>query len=201
MISLIKKDFQLTYKWIFFAAVYGIVMAYVGLAEESGIRQYMMFLVPFFVVMFPLGKLMNIEDNRDTRDFVKRIPISVPQKVLARTLYILILIIVSLVCVVGSMMYKGLYTYTPESIVLGVTIVLGFLLYFLFQLTLFYFFSYHIAQMSVMFVLFGGMVLTFITGKFGVNISVPSFSTGAFALILFPTNVIMYIAACRGMGK
>ena len=98
------------------------------------------------------------------------------------------------------MMYKGLYTFTTEGFVLGVTIVLGFLLYFLFQLTLFYFFSYHIAQMSVMFVLFGGMIFAFITGKLGVNVSVPSLSKGVLALILLPANAIMYLAACRGMG-
>lgn len=199
MLSLIKKDFQLTYKWIFFAAVYGIVMAYVGLSEASGMRDYLMFLVPFFVVMFPLGKLMNLEDNQDTRDFVKRIPISVPKKVLARTVYILTLIIVSMVCVVGSLLYKGMYTLSRESLTLGIAVLFGFLLYFLFQMTLFYFFSYHIAQMSVMFVLFGGMILAFVTGKLGLNISLPSMNAQTLIAILLPTDVVMYLAACKGL--
>ena len=34
------------------------------------------FLVPFFVTSLPFTKIMSIEDNSDTRDFIRRLPVS-----------------------------------------------------------------------------------------------------------------------------
>ena len=51
--------------------------------------------MPFFVTSLPFTKIMSIEDNSDTRDFIRRLPVSKYLVVFSRAVFILFMLLIS----------------------------------------------------------------------------------------------------------
>ena len=73
MFALIKKDIIFTKKWILLSVVYAVVATWLIMHEGATNILFTFFLVPFFVTSLPFTKIMSIEDNSDTRDFIRRL--------------------------------------------------------------------------------------------------------------------------------
>lgn len=192
LFNLIKKDFSFTTKWIFFALIYGIVMMYIMHQENQSNPFFVYFLIPFFVVLFPLGKIMSMEDNQDTRDFLRRLPYSTRVTVFARVSYIMVLLLTSMIGIVGSQMLLNEVTLSIELIINCVIIVLCFMVYFLFQLAIFYKKSYHAAQSSIAIVAMLTMAFSFLGKELDISISFENIGKGSIIVVLIIFNVILF---------
>lgn len=196
MINLLWKDYCFSKKWIGFAAVYGIILAFIMFREAENQMFFVYFLIPFFVVLFPLGKLMNMEDARDTREFLKRMPYPSGKRVFARVLYIVMLLLISFLCidvVEWAVFGRG---QSVEKFLFEITVMLAFFAYFMLQLAVFYKISYHAAQMSIAFVMFFVMALSFLMKSFQIEISPGVRRNGIVIGALIILDVLMFAAAC-----
>ena len=95
MFALIKKDIIFTKKWILLSVVYAVVATWLIMHEGATNILFTFFLVPFFVTSLPFTKIMSIEDNSDTRDFIRRLPVSKYLVVFSRAVFILFMLLIS----------------------------------------------------------------------------------------------------------
>lgn len=148
MFHLILKDFKFTLKWLIAAVLYGIIVSAFMISENESLF-FTFFLIPFVVVSFPLGKILNMEDNENTRAFLKCLPYSALQMVIARVLFVIILLVFSLTCLgTAESLINGIedrYAY----IVKVVLFFEAFFAYFMVYLSLYYKKSFYAAQNCV----------------------------------------------------
>ena len=95
MFALIKKDIIFTKKWILLSVVYAVVATWLIMHEGATNILFTFFLVPFFVTSLPFTKIMSIEDNSDTRDFIRRLPVSKYLVVFSRAVFIIFMLLIS----------------------------------------------------------------------------------------------------------
>lgn len=63
------------------------------------------FFSAFFVTSLPFTKIMSIEDNSDTRDFIRRLPVSKYLVVFSRAVFIIFMLLISSI---SLLLYKQL---------------------------------------------------------------------------------------------
>ncbi len=147
MLSYLKKDIMFSKQWLLVSLVWGIVCGFVFL-KEGGSFIFVDFLLPLFVMYFPLSRLMHLEDPRDTRDFLKRMPQSKYGRVTARIIFVFALLIYATALKIG---FKYLLI-EGYSITSGMNLQKELFYFFVFlflnltALILFYRFSFQIAQ-------------------------------------------------------
>lgn len=170
MIGYIKKDIKYSKKWLLIAILYCIIVGYVMVREEAGSFFFVYFLIPFFLVQLPLGKLMAMEDHRDTRDFLKRMPQKGWIRVAARELFVAGLLVIGL-AFVNFFEYMEVDGYSfDEGLKVMSILFLCFLAYFTIEMIVFYRFSYHLAQNSVVFIIFAAMVYSMLEKSLGLTL-------------------------------
>ena len=121
------------------------------------------FLVPFFVTSLPFTKIMSIEDNSDTRDFIRRLPVSKYLVVFSRAVFILFMLLISSISLFVIQTIGFNVEYNTDMLIKIASIILIFLLYFMLQLGVFYKYSYHASQSILVIISFAVIVLGFIT--------------------------------------
>ena len=120
-------------------------------------------LVPFFVTSLPFTKIMSIEDNSDTRDFIRRLPVSKYLVVFSRAVFILFMLLISSISLFVIQTIGFNVVYNTDMLIKIASIILIFLLYFMLQLGVFYKYSYHASQSILVIISFAVIVLGFIT--------------------------------------
>ncbi|SEI73099.1 ABC-2 family transporter protein [Lachnospiraceae bacterium A10] len=95
MFSLLKKDFVFTKKMILISVIYSIVVPVLLVFDTDGKAYFADFLVPLAFVTAPLAKIMNKEDTKSGVILQKMIPVSVPEIIAARYLFVIILMMIS----------------------------------------------------------------------------------------------------------
>lgn len=195
MFNLLRKDFNFTKKWIFFAVLYAVIMIYVSIQEDSK-GFFIYFLIPFFCVLFPLGKIMSMEDNEDTRDFLRRLPQPAKVRVLARVLYVFGLLVISMIIIIGVQMVLTPGFLTMAMIQTCVIVMLAFMFYFMIQLAVFYYKSYHLAQHCLAFVAMGAMGVTYLMKRLSININISQINITVAIVVLLILNLSMYKVVC-----
>lgn len=192
MFHLILKDFKFTSKWSLAAALYGIIVSVVMQKEAGGNWIFTIFLVPFFVVSLPLGKILNMEDNSNTRGFIKRMPYSTIQIVTARVLFILIMLLFSFACVLMAHCFISDgsigYGYVSQMIICFE----GFFAYFMIYLSLYYRKSYYVAQNCIVICAMAAMLIAFLTQKLSVNINFYDMHAWKIILVLGIIDVALF---------
>lgn len=178
MLSYLKKDFVFSIKWIGIVLIYSLVAGYLFVSEKSDSMFFVEFLLPFIATYLPLGKLLNTEDSKDTRDFLKRMPNKGNSRVVARILYVVLLLVVSFAIKIG---FKGLliegYDFTSVAAwEKEFSFFFIFFAYFLLELIVFYKYSHYMAQNLGIFAFAIAFIVSLITGKMNVNIHLPSFN-------------------------
>lgn len=193
MINYLKKDIILSKKWLLIAILYCITVGYVMVKEEGNSFYFVNFLVPFFLVQLPLGKILNMEDHRDTRDFLKRMPQKGWIRVAARNLFIAGLILFGFACInlYEYMMVDEYQLY--DGIKLGVVLFLTFLAYFSIEMIMFYRFSYHLAQNCMTFLIVGVLILSVAEKHFEWKLDVGNISSIFVYVLLALVNVILFL--------
>lgn len=193
MIGYIKKDIKYSKKWLLIAILYCIVVGYVMVREEAGAFFFVYFLIPFFLVQFPLGKLMAMEDHRDTRDFLKRMPQKGWIRVAARELFVAGLLVIGLACV-NFFEYMEVDGYKfGEGVKVMSMLFLLFLAYFTIEMTVFYRFSYHLAQNSVVFVIFAALVFSMLEKYSGLTLDLDLILNSPISfIVLIVINIILF---------
>lgn len=173
MVSYFKKDISFSKKWIVIVLLYCLIVGFVFVKDGGESFYFVEFLFPFFAVYFPLSKILSMEDSRDTRDFLRRMPQRAYGRIIARILYIIVLLTLSFAV---KIFYKQLLI-ENYTILLGINIekevafFCGFLAYFLIELIVFYKTSYHMAQNSGLFAFAIAIVIGLILKYTNININ------------------------------
>lgn len=134
MFALIKKDIIFTKKWILLSVVYAVVATWLIMHEGATNILFTFFLVPFFVTSLPFTKIMSIEDNSDTRDFIRRLPVSKYLVVFSRAVFILFMLLISSISLFVIQTIGFNVEYNTDMLIKIASIILIFLLYFMLQL-------------------------------------------------------------------
>ena len=203
MTGYIKKDIKYSKKWLLIALLYCTIVGYVMVREESNSFFFVYFLIPFFLVQLPLGKLMAMEDHRDTRDFLKRMPQKGWIRVAARELFVSGLLVIGLVCInfFEYMEFDG-YKFGEGLKVMAILFLL-FLAYFTIEMIVFYRFSYHLAQNSVVFIIFIALAFSMLEKYLGLTLDINLILNSPISfIVLIVIDIILFFieikAECAG---
>lgn len=176
MISYLKKDIRFSAKWLLIVLAYCLIAGFLLVKERGEHLYFIEFLIPFFAVYFPLGRLMSTEDSKDTRDFLRRMPQGVCGRVTARIIYILSLLLFSSAIKIfyKFLLIEGYDLLSEGKLEKEIVFFLAFFSYFLIQLIIFYKTSYHMAQ-SMGIIAFAIFLLIALIGKYtNISISIPN---------------------------
>ena len=196
MWNYIKKDFLFTRKWVGISVAYCVLVSIIAIRDNTNLGFFVYFLIPFFVVQLPLNKVLSMEDNKDTREFLKRMPQKGNVRVLARVCFIAILLFFSMLTIFLIQVAMNHPDKISEWVGTSIIISLIFMVYFLLELNLFYYKSFHLAQNSVVFVAMAAMVVSFALKNLDIHINILSVSRGVVITILLIANIILYFSAC-----
>lgn len=192
MFALLKKDIIFTKKWIGISIVYAIVVALLIMHEGVTNIFATFFLIPFFVTSLPYTKIMSMEDNSDTRDFIRRLSVSKYVIVFSRVLFLLFLLMISSVSMIMIQVIGFHVEYNMDVVIKIVCVMLGFLAYFLIQLGVFYKYSYHAAQSVLVAISFLAIAVGFIAEKIDLAQFVNHIEWPIIAVILLVINGVAY---------
>ena len=187
MFALIKKDIIFTKKWILLSVVYAVVVTWLIMHEGATNILFTFFLVPFFVT-----KIMSIEDNSDTRDFIRRLPVSKYLVVFSRAVFILFMLLISSISLFVIQTIGFNVEYNTDMLIKIASIILIFLLYFMLQLGVFYKYSYHASQSILVIISFAVIVLGFITENIDLVKYFKNFDWSILLFIMAIINVVVY---------
>lgn len=176
MISYLKKDIRFSAKWLLIVLAYCLIVGFLLVKERGEHLYFIEFLIPFFAVYFPLGRLMSTEDSKDTRDFLRRMPQGACGRVIARIIYIMSLLLFSSAIKIfyKFLLIEGYDLLSEGKLEKEIVFFLAFFSYFLIQLIIFYKTSYHMAQ-SMGIIAFAIFLLIALIGKYtNISISIPN---------------------------
>ena len=140
----------------------------------------------------PFTKIMSIEDNSDTRDFIRRLPVSKYLVVLSRVVFILFMLLISSISLFVIQTIGFNVEYNTDMLIKIASIILIFLLYFMVQLGVFYKYSYHAAQSILVIISFVAIVIGFITENIDLVKCFKNFDWSILLFIMAIINVIVY---------
>lgn len=186
MLSYLKKDIRFSSKWLLISVAYCLVAGFLLVKERGDSLFFVEFLIPFFVVYFPLGRLMNLEDPKDTRDFIRRMPQSKYGRAIARIIYVLGLLIFSFAVkiIYKCMLIEEYDILAGNSLVMEIAVFLAFLIHYLVTLIVFYKTSFHMAQNSGL-IICALIFLIALIGKYTkIRISLPEINPLAVIIVL-----------------
>ena len=189
MFALIKKDIIFTKKWILLSVVYAVVATWLIMHEGATNILFTFFLVPFFVTSLPFTKIMSIEDNSDTRDFIRRLPVSKYLVVFSRAVFILFMLLISSISLFVIQTIGFNVEYNTDMLIKIASIILIFLLYFMLQLGVFYKYS---SQSILVIISFAVIVLGFITENIDLVKYFKNFDWSILLFIMAIINVVVY---------
>ena len=189
MFALIKKDIIFTKKWILLSVVYAVVATWLIMHEGATNILFTFFLVPFFVTSLPFTKIMSIEDNSDTRDFIRRLPVSKYLVVFSRAVFILFMLLISSISLFVIQTIGFNVEYNTDMLIKIASIIL---LYFMLQLGVFYKYSYHASQSILVIISFAVIVLGFITENIDLVKYFKNFDWSILLFIMAIINVVVY---------
>ena len=149
MLNLIGKDYLFTKKIFLFSLLYCVVVPIFLMIDKDGSYYFADLLVPLALVTAPLAKILSAEDSKSGIIFQKSLPYSSFQKVGARFLFVLSLLLLSdiLLCLMKGCIFKtcGL----GEALTASVPIMVGFTIYFFLYLMIFYWKGYFASQLCI----------------------------------------------------
>ena len=186
MLSYLKKDIRFSSKWLLISVAYCLIAGFLLVKERGDSLFFVEFLIPFFVVYFPLGRLMNLEDPKDTRDFIRRMPQSKYGRAIARIIYVLGLLIFSFAVkiIYKCMLIEEYDILAGNSLVMEIAVFLAFLIHYLVTLIVFYKTSFHMAQNSGL-IICALIFLIALIGKYTkIRISLPDINPVAVIIVL-----------------
>ena len=203
MISYLKKDIRFSANWLIIVVVYCIVAGFLLVKERGESLYFIEFLIPFFAVYFPLGRLMNAEDPKDTRDFLRRMPQGACGRVIARTIYILALLIFSSAVKIfyKYLLIEGYDLLSEGRLEKEVFFFLAFFSYFLIQLIVFYRTSYHIAQNTGLIACAVVFIIALLGKYTNINISLPEVNLAVVIAVFTVLIVGLTIGAVKAEKK
>ena len=190
MISYLKKDIRFSAKWLLIVLAYCLIAGFLLVKERGEHIYFIEFLIPFFAVYFPLGRLMSTEDSKDTRDFLRRMPQGVCGRVIVRIIYIFSLLLFSSAVKIfyKSLLIEGYDLLSEGKLEKESVLILAFFSYFLIQLIFFYRTSYHLSQ-SLGLIACAVIFIIALIGKYtNIRINIPNVNIAvviaAFALLI-----------------
>lgn len=148
MFQLIKKDYEFTSRQSLFVLLYCIATPLILLLDGTKEYYIAQWFIPFFSVSFLLGKICSIEDNLDTRNFLKCLPYQTMERVGARFCFVFITLILSeiYVCLIQYFAFQQQITYIIKTNKIFACTFAG---YYAIYLVLYYWFGNFIAQKSI----------------------------------------------------
>ena len=199
MISYLKKDIRVSANWLIIVVVYCIVVGFLLVRERGESLYFIEFLIPFFAVYFPLGRLMNAEDSKDTRDFLRRMPQGVCGRVIARIIYILALLIFSSAVKIfyKYLLIEGYDLLSEGKLEKETFFFLAFISYFLIQLIVYYRTSYHTAQNTGLIACAIIFIIALIGKYTDIRISIPDINIA----VIIAVFVLLIIGLTIGAVK
>ena len=129
---------------------------------------------------------MNLEDPKDTRDFIRRMPQSKYGRAVARIIYVLGLLIFSFAVkiIYKCMLIEEYDILAGNSLVMEIAVFLAFLIHYLVTLIVFYKTSFHMAQNSGL-IICALIFLIALIGKYTkIRISLPDINPVAVIIVL-----------------
>ena len=199
MISYLKKDIRFSAKWLAIVVAYCLVAGFILVKERGESIYYIEFLIPFFAVYFPLSRLMNTEDPKDTRDFLRRMPQGSCGRVIARIIYILALLVFSSAVKIfyKYLLIEGYDLFSEGKLEKEILIFIAFLGYFLIQIIVFYKSSYHYAMNSGLIACAVVFIIALIGKYTNIKISLPSVNIA----VVIATGILVIAGLIIGAVK
>ena len=199
MISYLKKDIRFSAKWLAIVVAYCLVAGFILVKERGESIYYIEFLIPFFAVYFPLSRLMNTEDPKDTRDFLRRMPQGSCGRVIARIIYILALLVFSSAVKIfyKYLLIEGYDLFSEGKLEKEILIFIAFLGYFLIQIIVFYKTSYHYAMNSGLIACAVVFIIALIGKYTNIKISLPSVNIA----VVIATGILVIAGLIIGAVK
>lgn len=185
MISYLKKDIRFSSRWLIISVAYCLLAGFLLVKERGDSLFFVEFLIPFFVVYFPLGRLMNLEDPKDTRDFIRRMPQAKYGRAIARIIYVILLLTFSFAVkiIYKYMLIEGYDLIAGGELMKETAVFLAFLIYFLAALIVFYKSSFHMAQ-NIGLMLCAVIFLIALIGKYTkIRISIPDINPVVYIVV------------------
>lgn len=200
MSNLIWKDFAFAKKWVFIAVLYAVLVPIVLIVsnEQEAGAFFTVFLVPFFCVSLPLGKILNVEDDHNARRFLKILPYSAYQKVGARTVFVsCILIVVEIYQIVIDKLFLNPDGLLSTIILQNVLVFFLFLTYFLLYMLFYYWKSYYVCQYCIYICVFLVAGLSYVSKNSNMNINFQNLSNPVLITIAVIVNAILFFSCCE----
>ena len=199
MISYLKKDIRFSAKWLAIVVAYCLIAGFILVKERGESIYYIEFLIPFFAVYFPLSRLMNTEDPKDTRDFLRRMPQGSCGRVIARIIYILALLVFSSAVKIfyKYLLIEGYDLFSEGKLEKEILIFIAFLGYFLIQIIVFYKTSYHYAMNSGLIACAVVFIIALIGKYTNIKISLPSVNIA----VVIATGILVIAGLIIGAVK
>ena len=136
---------------------------------------------------------MSIEDNSDTRDFIRRLPVSKYLVVFSRAVFILFMLLISSISLFVIQTIGFNVEYNTDMLIKIASIILNFLMYFMLQVGVIYKYSYHASQSILVIISFAVIVLGFITENIDLVKYFKNFDWSILLFIMAIINVVVYL--------
>ena len=164
MLNLMRKDYLFTKKIMMYTILYCIAVPLILLLDQDGKIYFADLLIPLALVTAPLTKLMNAEDSKSGVIFQKTLPYTSYEKVGGRYLFVFSLLFLgNLYLSLVKVVLFGAGSFL-EAFRQSVPVFVGFAVYYVIYLTVFYWKGYFASQFCVYFlvflVVFGKRLLT-----------------------------------------
>ena len=149
MINLIKKDYLFTKKILLYTALYCIAVPFILLLDNERKIYLIDMLIPLVLVTAPLSMLMNKEDTKSGIIFQKTLPYSSYQKVGARFIFVLSLLLLGDVFVNAVKQFVFHSQNSIEAIMQSFPIFAAFAIYYAIYLATYYWKGYFASQFCI----------------------------------------------------
>ncbi|AZR74357.1 hypothetical protein BBF96_13745 [Anoxybacter fermentans] len=194
MLNIIKKDILFNKKFIIIAILYSLIFPIFLIIDGEEKYMFMNFLIPLVSTGIIIGKICYLEDCGDVRMYLKSLPIGRYKHVLSRYIEMLVILIASLIylVIVQSFVTKDLSL--SYIIKINIFIILLYTIYYSIYLMLFFTKNYYTAQNSLIFLVFGGLLVSlFLQKVLKVQIDVSSLLHGQYIIGLFFVTILSLI--------
>lgn len=149
MLNLIKKDYIFTKKIIAISLIYCIAVPLFLMLDNDEKMYLADYLIPLAIVTAPLSRIMSKEDTKSGLIFQKTLPYSSYEKVGARFLFVISLLVLGnvLLNVIKQIVFKT--QNFGDEVIKSIPVFVGFGIYYALYMTVYYWKGYFASQFCI----------------------------------------------------
>lgn len=188
-----KKSFPFI---ILFCLFIPLSILFEGRGGETVMVIFLTFFLPFIITNMLVSRISSVEDNVNTRNFLKTLPYSTGKRVAARYIFMFLSLIIGIVysMIINIFLFHQYLSYIiPVSLI----ILCLLLIYYSLYLTLYFYYSFYAAQFCVWIILAVMAAISYFTKS--TSISIIGFSKSPLLYLLtIIALIISFFVSCKG---